>query len=190
VFVAVSLGEPAERAVESAQQAARSLAPKAKWTSPEACHVTLAFLGYQVREKIPAFVEALRAVAARHGPLALCIEKAGAFGASKHPRVLWLGLAGDVEALAALQADVSAALTPLGYEPEQRPFAPHLTLARARDPKGDAGLARAAQRLQELPNVPAQVDALTLFKSDLSPKGARYTVVEQACLNGKPMKQR
>src|SRR3712207_7437894 len=64
--------------------------------------------------------------AARHAPLTLHIKGGGSFGSPRRPRVLWAGVAGDVEALSAIQKDVEAALAPLGVAPEGRAFTPHI----------------------------------------------------------------
>jgi 2'-5' RNA ligase len=76
-----------------------------------------------------------------------------------------------------MQAEVAAALVPLGYAPEDRAFKAHLTLARSRDPRGDEGLAGASEALRDIDLGEAAIDALVLFRSDLSAAGPRYTAL-------------
>jgi len=175
LFIAIDLGQTIQGAVAKAIERARPLAPKAKWVHPEASHVTLAFLGSRPEPEIEAIGKRLEAAASPHRPLSLQLAAAGTFGASRHPRVLWLGLAGDLEALGRLRASIEAGAAPFGYAAEQRPFAPHLTLARSRDPKGELGLAACATLLGGSIQGETRVDTVVLFRSDLSPKGARYT---------------
>jgi 2'-5' RNA ligase len=184
LFVAIDLGEEARAVTARAIAEVAPLAPLAKWVRPEAMHVTLAFLGPTPEERVAAIGEAIRASADAHAPMALTVERGGAFGARTRPRVLWLGLGGAIPELVALQSTLASALVPLGYEPEARAFAPHLTLARARDKNGDAALARCVAQLASVRFEDAIVTEVILFRSDLSPKGARYTPIERAPLRG------
>lgn len=182
LFVAVDLGAAIERRI--GQELARLVrrAPDAKWVQTAMMHVTLAFLGYQDEERVALITAALTDVAARHRPVALRARGAGGFGSSKRPRVLWTDLTGDVEALAALQADVVRALVPLGYEPEDRPFRAHLTLARSRAPSGEPGFVACIDALKDVDFGETTIDEILLFKSELSPRGATYTVLSRAPL--------
>jgi 2'-5' RNA ligase len=184
LFVAVELGAPVERVVAAAIERGRPSAPDAKWVRSDASHLTLAFLGHRPDEDVARIASALEPAAEKHRELALGAQGVGTFGASHHPRVLWLGVSGDVERLRSLHREVEAALTPCGYVPEDRDFSPHLTLARARSPKGDAGLAEAAERLGAIACPPSPVREIILFKSELSPKGARYTALHRLALGG------
>lgn len=182
LFVAVDLGEPARAAVRAALSTAKQLAPRAKWVHADSTHVTLAFLGQRPETFGADAGRALEAVALRRGPFEVTVGAPGTFGSATRPRVLWLGLEGQVDALKALQSDVEAALRPLGYEAEKRPFSPHLTLARAREPGGDAALAACAQALR-VQSAACRVEAVTLYRSDLSSRGAKYTVLLSAALS-------
>lgn len=109
----------------------RPRVPEARWVPRVNLHVTLAFLGQT--EAADAIASALSRVAAAHPACDLALGGAGAFPSPRRARVLWLGLTGG-EALGALAAGVRAALEPLGFEPEDRPFSAHLTLARLKTP--------------------------------------------------------
>lgn len=186
LFVAVPLGAAIGAAVARAISTARLTAPSAKWAAPEGVHLTLHFLGGVSSDRVPAIAAALARAAARHQPFAIEAAAAGIFGRASSPRVLWLGVGGDREALAALQRDVAAALAAIGFPSEDREFRPHLTLARARDAGGDARLARAAGRLAAFDAGRTQVTQVELVQSHLGPRGARYSTLAAAPLGGGP----
>jgi RNA 2',3'-cyclic 3'-phosphodiesterase len=107
-----------------------------RWTSREAWHVTLAFLG-QVDEAAAArLLPRLERAARRHHAFRLAFSGAGAFPAAARANVLWSGLSGDRGALAHLAESVAAGASRAGAPPPDkgRRFQPHLTLARCRMP--------------------------------------------------------
>ncbi len=183
LFVAVDPAPAVVERVGAAIAAARGLAPSAKWAAPGSFHVTLAFLGDTPVERVPDLTAAIAAAALRHPPVDLCVAGAGTFG-GRRPRVLWAGVTGDVAALAALAGDVEAALAPFGYTPEHRPFTAHLTLARARDPRGDPAFVQCAAALAGEDFGATRVEQVILYRSDLSPKGAAYTPLAALPLGG------
>lgn len=174
LFVAVDPSDEVRAALGRTIESGRKLAPDAKWVRPESIHLTLAFLGNVDDALAPSVAAALGAVAPRHGPIELLARGVGSFGGGKRPRVLWVGLEGAVAPLQALQRDVEEALGPIGYQPEKRDFKPHLTLARAREMRGDMALGVARDALTSSVPGPFTVSELVLYQSQLSPKGAQY----------------
>jgi 2'-5' RNA ligase len=151
-----------------------------RWVDPSLLHVTLAFLGEQPEERL-AELQAIGAGAAsgsRSGVLKL--GEAGSFGARTAPRVLWIGLAGDLSAVHDLQTRLASGLRQAGLptEEEDRAFRPHITLARRR------ATARAGKpegwppARTPSPNT-FTMEHLTLFQSRLSPRGPTYTSLFQ-----------
>ncbi len=182
LFIAVDLGKEVRAQVERELPRLRALAPDAKWVRAEALHVTLAFLGHLPEEQVLPIRQAMERASRPLSPLVVRAMGVGGFGSSKRPRVLWVGLTGAVDALIQAQTALEAQLVPLGYKPESRPFQPHLTLARARDPGGDPCLARCVLEFKESDWGETWIDRLVLFQSELSPKGARYTALAEAKL--------
>ena len=170
LFVAVTLGSAVEAQASAGIQRLRALAPRARWVPAANLHLTLSFLGEVEAQRLPPVMAALTPVAPAHAPFTLSLQDGGGFGPSTHPRVLWADVKGDTQALGALQADVAAALSPLGFEPEFREYVAHLTLARSRDPQGDRELAACVHALQGAHWGPARVERLVLFES----LGGRY----------------
>lgn len=107
--------------------ALRALAPELRWTRPEQWHLTLAFLGEVDDDVVGELTRRLGRAAARHPPLSLSLGGGGRFG----QRVLWTRVQGDRRGLRRLVDSVRAAARRSGLLVEQRPYRPHLTLARA-----------------------------------------------------------
>jgi RNA 2',3'-cyclic 3'-phosphodiesterase len=151
-----------------------------RWVDPSLLHVTLAFLGEQPEARL-ADLQAVGSAAAsgsRGGVLKL--GEPGSFGSRSAPRVLWIGLAGDVEVLRALQNRLANGLRQAGFpsEEEDRAFRPHVTLARRRP------AARSGKPEGWPPTHPPSPDTfamhrVTLFQSKLSPRGPTYTSLFQ-----------
>jgi 2'-5' RNA ligase len=107
-----------------------------RWTSREAWHVTLAFMGEVTELSLTRLEPRLERAARRHASFRLEFAGAGAFPAARRANVLWGGLAGDRRALGELAASVTAAARRAGAPPPDagRAFRPHITLARSRVP--------------------------------------------------------
>jgi RNA 2',3'-cyclic 3'-phosphodiesterase len=146
-----------------------------RWVRPEAIHLTLKFFG-DIRECDIANISAVAGKAAAEvGPLDLTIGGAGVFPDPHRPRIIWLGMSGDVARLTTFQQGMERALREIGFPGEERPFRPHLTLGRIRTPKGLTGLAEALKKGETVTAGRFTASGLCLFKSDLTPRGAVYS---------------
>ena len=144
---------------------------------PEAVHLTLKFLGSVPSGRLEAVASVLTEVSGAHRPFALEVGSVGAYPKMQSPRVLWVGLAGDLEPLLALQRGVEDSLARLGFAPEHRKFSPHLTVARVRDGTSKDERNRAAELLsstETMSGLCVEVDAISLMQSTLRPDGAVY----------------
>ena len=176
LFVACELPDELKRALGGLQDDLRRLGlDRLRWVRPEGIHVTLKFLGGVE----PSRVETIRAaLLSTIEPFDLRLQPAsvGGFGGERL-RVVWVGLEGDVEGLTALAGRVEAALEPLGFSRERRPFAAHLTIARVRDetPSGERRqLASLIERYQPPRLSATRFRRVSLMQSHLGPKGPRY----------------
>lgn len=157
-----------------------------KWVDPDTIHLTLKFLGNIPPQSVGAITQAMRRAAGVQPPFSLHAAATGAFPNPERVQVAWVGLEGDLKALGSLQQRLEAALAPLGFPREKRPFTAHLTLARVRDntaPDRRAGFGRrlagaAPPRCTEM-----RVSAISLFQSRLTPAGAVHTRLAEAKLN-------
>jgi len=145
------------------------------WVRPEGIHLTLKFFGNIAETDIDRISAAVEPVAARFAPLDLQVRRVGLFPDSRRPRVIWLGLEGDVSALKALQEEADRELERYGFSREDRPFRAHLTLARIKSPRGLTGLDRIMKKSEVYEAGRFQAEGLTLFRSDLTPQGAIYS---------------
>jgi 2'-5' RNA ligase len=185
LFTAIELGDDvcarAGALVESLRRRADKAAPRAKvtWVAPDRMHLTLRFIGEVTDDKAEAIVAALRAPLPLE-PFDVRWEGLGSFPPRGAPRVLWVGVAIGKEALIEAEAAISDRLAGLGFPREDRPYSPHLTLARVREP---AGL-KAASLFESLEGAlgDTRVNAITLFRSHLSPKGPTYVAMERTRL--------
>jgi 2'-5' RNA ligase len=171
LFVAVDVSAEVRRALDEALRPLRELAPGARWTAPEKWHLTLQFLGGVDAQRLGELAQGLGQAALASHPFALQLSGAGTFGRPGHDTVLWAGAAEGALPLERLARGVGAVLAPLGFPPEARPFAPHLTLARAQDGRrGDPHLAAVAAALRGWKGPTCTVDRLVLYES--TPAGA------------------
>jgi 2'-5' RNA ligase len=138
----------------------RADAPRLRWTRPEQWHLTLAFLGEVADERRPELDERLARAAGRHPPLTLRFAGGGRFGT----RVLFTRVDGDREPLTRLAASASAAARRSRIPVDDRPYRPHLTLARGRDGED---LRPLAARLQSFAGMAWTATRLDLVRSRL-----------------------
>ena len=192
LFVAVPLPDDAATAVrqvvESVQRAGLPAGARdVRWVRLDGLHLTLRFLGPTPDALVEPTAEAVRAVAAAiTGPIDVEFGGAGAFPAVGRPRALWLGISGGAQALAALAAAVEEALAEIGWTPVDRPFRPHLTLARS---DGIASGTLVAGRLVASMTdrrIRTTIDHLGLFESVTGGGPARYVPVTLAEMGRTP----
>ena len=152
--------------------------PGVKPVAPALLHVTLAFLGSTPDGLLPAVVEAARAAATGEQPFELAFDRGGRFPATGRPRTLWLGIGAGADDLARLAEKLAAALRAGGLRSDDRPFSPHLTVARVRETASaaEAGAAAGALQAPEAPGLWTAVDRIALIESILSPRGPHYRV--------------
>lgn len=175
LFVAAETPEELTRAFAAVRPRLASALPTARWSRPEAIHLTLKFLGATPDARIAPIVSGLRRAATGVKPLDLASGAAGLFENRGRPRVLWLSLEGDLAAVTGLQSAVEAATEPLGFPRETRPFHPHLTLARF-DPERRAAIPPGLLDSLDasFAGIAFPVGAIVLFESVLSPGGSNY----------------
>lgn len=177
LFVALPLPDTAVRALQQVRQTlARRIDGRAvRWVRPEGMHLTLRFLGDCPPAMLPGLQEALDSAAGVVAPLTLSVSRLDCFRRQR-PRVIWVGVADPGARLAALKQSIDSRLAPLGWPPEQRPFAPHITLGRVRRPRGPLPLPWG----QPVAVPGWEATAVHLIESELRPQGAVYTVRHRA----------
>lgn len=149
-----------------------------RWTRPEQIHLTLRFLGDVPDSAADEITAEIRRAAEGIKGIALHTTELGFFGAPQRPRVLWLGLAGDLDPLRELQRRIAETTAAFG-EREDREFHPHLTLGRVNDiaSHGRRDLVEATQRTRAGQPSIWKASFVELISSQLGPGGSRYTVL-------------
>lgn len=144
-------------------------------------HLTLHFLGETDVEVLDNIGEVLNDAASAHRPFEITAARLGCFPNVKRPRVVWVGVLGNTEALAALHRDLGLRLKQaIGFSPDTRPYSAHLTLGRVNKGIPSRQLQQLSQVFQqEQANVGQlarlQVSEISLIKSELKPAGPVYT---------------
>lgn len=174
-FIAIDFPAETRTALEDIQRELKRCGAGVRWVKPGSIHLTLKFLGNihptQVEDIALAVTEEIR----DHPPITLRAAGLGAFPGRRKPRVIWIGMEGEVQRLTRIQARVENALEPLGFVREKRPFQPHLTIGRVKDRRRLQALIDAMATLDMEPFNSFDADEIILYKSDLRPTGAIYT---------------
>lgn len=181
LFVAIEIDPAARKVVREIQQ---TLAPKCtgvKWTPSEQVHLTVKFLGDVPDGDVAAVCEAVSRATKVSAPFELGVEGAGCFPPGGPVRIVWIGAGDSSDRLKSLVERVESEMEALGFPRENRPFAAHLTIGRAKEDRS-GGAVRAAVAAAKFKPFVQSVTSVTLMSSVLSPRGPIYTPVHRATL--------
>lgn len=185
-FIAIDLPPSLQASIEQNVSRLRlSLGSDAiRWVPAGNMHLTLKFLGNVPAPHLDFLKHMLTRVAGGFPPFDLTIGGLGSFPNSKRIRVLWAGIHSGNE-LTDLQRGIDAGAADLGYEKDERPFSPHLTLGRVRQGLDDRTLqsirnAAASFQLGRIGT--ARVESVHIYQSDLHADGSTYTKLFSAPL--------
>ncbi len=189
-FIAIDLPPEAKDALDNLTQSLKSRGlTDIRWVKPQGIHLTLKFLGNVLPSTVPLLLDAIESAAPEHPPFTLSLGSLGVFPNPNNPRVLWVGLDRDLDTLSNLQASVEDRCRSLGFDPEHRPFRPHLTLGRVRRtlPQPQLDLLRdAIQDESNAGRLTWTVREFHLIHSTLTPQGAIYRSLGSAPLSSPP----
>jgi 2'-5' RNA ligase len=177
-FIAIELPDDIRQALGRVQGQLKRDLVGVRWVQPASIHLTLKFLGDIRPEQVQPIAAAAAGAVEGEPPFSLGLSGLGAFPGPRKPRVIWVGIVGDVERLGRLQARLEEALEPLGFPAEHRPFRPHLTLGRIKDPRRPPDLTRALADVTVPTCNSFDVHEILVYKSDLRPTGAIYTKLQ------------
>ncbi len=156
----------------------RASGHKIKVANPETIHLTLRFLGNVELDTVKAIRDKITPSIAKFGELKLTFEEQGYFGSRSRPRVLWIGLGGDLEKLQNIAQIVEEASVASGLEPQKKPFSPHITVARVKSRKPVRGLIEYFNTI-ELPRLTFTASSIYIKKSTLLPTGAVHEILHE-----------
>jgi 2'-5' RNA ligase len=184
-FLAIEMPDALRPGLAQVQEELKKSRADVRWAPVGNIHLTLKFFGNVPDDEIGPLAQAAREAAAETAPLQLQATSTGAFPSPQAPRVVWLGLGGDMVPLTQLFYRLEKAFAALGHLPEGRAFNPHLTLGRVKSPANRERLARLLTKLPPVDWPPFEVKELILFQSVLSPQGSKYTPLKVIKLGGK-----
>ena len=177
-FIALPLEPVLAAEIKKVQQRLDAPGSAVRWINSEHLHLTLHFLGNVAADRLDDLTAALRRACARTVPFQLALEGAGCFPNTKSPRVVWIGIQGDLEPLRKLQEKIAQETKNFGDHGDERAFQPHLTIGRD---KALGAEGRKAGQTIECTTVPKlgdwTVHQVLLVRSELTPDGARYTTL-------------
>jgi 2'-5' RNA ligase len=185
-FIAVELPPEIKQSLADMQSRLKSGGGgRIKWVDPGIMHLTLKFLGGIDTALIDTITAALAEACRGTCPFPVDLDRLGVFPNERRVQVVWVGLKGEIEKLGRLQKNIDAVLGPLGFTAENRPFTPHLTLARVREEAGPEerqalGRLVAATACEDIGSF--KVDAVHLMRSQLTRNGPIYTRIKSVAL--------
>jgi len=181
-FIAIRLPESVLQAMGQAQETLGRLGRGIRWVRKEGIHLTLKFLGDVDRDDVEKIQIAMERASEGSSSFVLAGEGIGVFPDLRRPRVIWIGLSGDLQVLLALQAHLDSQLKGLGFPKEKRPFKGHLTLGRVKGRPDTTRLREALEGLRRFQTDAFTVQSVALFQSTLRPQGAVYTKLTEVPL--------
>ncbi len=177
-FIALPLPENVKEALSSVSATLRKTMD-ARWVRPEAMHLTMKFLGDINEKNIEGIAGKLDELSKSCQPFAMSLGELGAFPSPKKARVIWAGIDADISGLRSLAASIDEMSAGYGIAKEGRPFTAHVTLARLREPS----MINLDVRIEKITFI---IDTMHFYKSDLTPQGARYTLLHSSPFKGRP----
>ena len=169
-FFAIELPADARGRVSEAAERLKAVAQRGvRWMALDTLHLTLKFLGEIREDDVPRLVARAQAKLAPEDPFAVALAGYGAFPNAREARALWIGVSEGASSLARLARKLDSASRAIGALRERRPFEPHLTLGRLRDP-----LRVELERAPPAESVAWTVSEVVLYESRLSKDGARH----------------
>jgi RNA 2',3'-cyclic 3'-phosphodiesterase len=155
------------------------LRPEAKiqWSAAGNLHITTKFIGEWPEPRLGEITEVLRSLAGCD-PIPIAVRGLGWFPNARAPRVFWAGVEAG-EPLAGLARATDEAVAGIGVARESRPYSPHLTLARIKEPVPLERLRAAVGGLASTEFGSLVADRFCLYRSERKPTGSVYTKIEE-----------
>jgi 2'-5' RNA ligase len=178
-FIAIEIPAEIKTALTRLQTELRRAGADVSWTRPENIHLTLKFLGEIEERLVNEIQKTCIETAAEFQPFTLDLNNTGVFPNVRQPRVLWAGLSGEIEKALEIQRRLDERLMAIGFDGEEKPFRPHLTIGRVKSNRKTRELLALADSYQ-LPRLSFDVKEIVVMKSELVPAGARYAILAKA----------
>ena len=181
-FLAIELPEAIRKRIEEIQADLKSSHSDVRWVNPGKIHLTLKFFGNIEESQVDTITKSIEPLIAVIPHFSVEVRGMGAFPNIRNPRVIWIGLVDERQVLVPLQKQLESTLGTIGFQAEDRPFRPHLTLGRMNSSRGRDELIERIQKYKEERFGDFEVRRFVLFKSDLKPTGPIYTALSEVML--------
>lgn len=181
-FIALVLPENIISSIKNIQEDLKKYRLPVRWVKSENIHLTLKFFGNISEPGIESVGNAMKECSGCCPPVTLSAKGIGVFPSISRPRVIWVGLSGQVSVLLSFQAELEKKLEKSGFKKEERPFKGHLTIGRFKDRVKDEKLVEAIRKHKDFNTGDFEAGEIILFKSDLLPQGPVYTEILKAVL--------
>lgn len=178
LFIATTFPAEVLRAVNERVSKIKTKLPPASWVRPESQHLTLAFLGDHKNEVVEPLSRSVTESLEGSTPFEARLRGCGFFPNPRHARVGWVGVVPE-ESFRAIAERVRSAVKDAGVALDGSDFKPHLTLMRMRDRWPPACIDTFHKGLGSFESEPFPVEKVTLYSSELNPKGAVHTPVRE-----------
>jgi len=185
IFIALELPESVRERLGQLQGKLKGTESRMKWVDTSLIHLTMKFLGEIKEKNLEKVIQTARNVAGRFFVFKLRIGEVGAFPNFSSPRVIWVGIEESKDKLEILAAELEEKLGQEGFSRSSRKWTSHLTLARVKVLREREKLkALIWQHHKEVKGIEAKVKSLSVIKSELTPQGSIYTVLERIPFKG------
>jgi 2'-5' RNA ligase len=185
-FIAVLLPDEVKQELGELQARLRSGSKASvRWVDPASIHLTLKFLGNIPPDMVSRITSAIEAAAREIKPLSIRVSGLGTFPNLNRVNIIWVGLIGDIERLTLLQKGIDIKLSSLGFKSENRPFTPHLTIARVREHVSKEERRQLGHLIDGTSfdtHLPVDVKAVHLMRSQLTREGPIYNIISSVNL--------
>jgi 2'-5' RNA ligase len=177
-FIAVKI-KPEEKLLKTYTKLKNELDnEKIKWVNSDNFHLTLFFLGDTTEEQMDEVKQNLSDITEQHSSFAIKLQGIGVFKNIRKPRVLWVGIR-DLEKLKSIKISIDEKMKPLGFQPDNREFKPHLTLARIKWLNDKNTLSKMLEENESEFFQQADINQIVYYESILKSTGPVYRVIEK-----------
>lgn len=183
-FLAIELPVEIRDQLAALQERLGDQARGVRWTRVDQIHLTVKFLGEVPDRDIANICETASSIADRFEPFELEVAQAGCFPPRGPARIVWAGMPNPPTALIDCQRACEDEYAKLGFKAENRPFHPHLTIGRVKDPRASRDIRPAVENEQQFQAGLFLAEELVVFQSVLARSGPTYTVISRASFAG------
>ena len=177
-FIAIDIDKPVISRIKDLQldlkKQTKLFNSKLKWVKPENIHLTLKFFGEVTEVQTAQICALVSQTLDSHDRFEINLKGVGCFGSPA--RVLWVGIE-DNDMLSSLQKDLERLMVNAGFPDEQKEFTSHLTLCRIKSFDAGEMVRQLADNYTDIEFGRSKVNAVRVYKSELTPQGAIYTQI-------------